>query len=192
MPLSSGERDLISRASRRDPEAFAELYVRSYERVLRRVVSIVKDPVDAEDITSEAFLRAWDSISSFETRDVSIQAWFCTIAEHLALKYIARRRLSVEAEDVDLVASVSSNPAFLAERNAEMAILQSAIAQLPDEQREVISRRFLEELSYAELGNATGRPPGSLRVIQHRAIKALRTILMRQYEAAPLAKLGRR
>lgn len=182
MALSSEERALISRASKRDPEAFSELYLRFYDRVLRRVLVIVKDPYDAEDITSEAFLRAWNSISKFEARDVSILAWFCTIAEHLALKYVSKQRPCVDVDDVVIHARKDSNPITLVERKSDIAVLDSAIARLPVDQQEVISRHFIEELSYTELGEVTGRPVGTIRVIQHRALKALRTMLTSREE----------
>ena len=66
MALSSDERTLIARATKRDPEAFAQLYIQFYEPVLRRVSAIVRDRHDAEDVTSEAFLRAWNAIPRFE------------------------------------------------------------------------------------------------------------------------------
>jgi RNA polymerase sigma-70 factor (ECF subfamily) len=177
MAISSEERTLISRAVKRDPEAFAQLYVRFYDQVLRRVSTIVRDRYDAEDVTSEAFLRAWNAIPRFEVRDVSILAWFCTIAERLAVKHVKGRRPSIAVDDMLLDLSPEGDPVRCLEREADIATVRSALEQLPMMQREIVSRRFLHDLSYDELGVATGKSVGTIRVIQHRALKALRTIV---------------
>jgi len=186
MPISSDERTLISRAIKRDPEAFARLYVQFYEPVLRRVTTIVHDRYDAEDVTSEAFLRAWNAIPRFQDRDISILAWFSTIAERLAVKQMKARRPFVAIEDVVLDAPSNSNPDVLVEQAADRATLKSALEELPYTQREVVSRHFLEELSYTELGMVTGKSVGTVRVIQHRALKTLRAILSNR-EGRPMA-----
>ena len=190
MALSLEERSLIARAVKPDPEAFSDLYVQFYDRVLQRVCLIVRDRHDAEDVTSEAFLRAWNAIPRFQDRDVTILAWFCTIAEHLAIKHVKGRRASVAVEDVVLGAPSEDSPDSVYERGVDSALLKSAILELPLMQREVVSKRFLEDLSYSELGAATGKSVGSVRVIQHRALKALRGILSaREGHAVTSAKI---
>ena len=193
MPLASEERTLISRAIKRDPEAFAQLYVQFYEPVLRRVAMIVGDRHDAEDVTSEAFLRAWNAIDRFQDRDVSILAWFATIAERLAVKHMKSRRPSIDVDDVILGAPVDSNPEVLVQREADLATLKSAIEELSPIQREIVSKRFLDDQSYCELGLALGKPVGTVRVIQHRALRALKDILStRGEQRAPRAVLRSR
>ena len=185
MAISSEERTLIARAVKRDPEAFAQLYVRFYDPVLRRVAMIVRDRYDAEDVTSEAFLRAWNAIPRFEVRDVSILAWFCTIAERLAVKHVKGRRPSVAVDDMLFDVSLEAAPDLAFEREADIAIVKAALEELPMMQREIVSRRFLDDLSYNELGLATGKSVGSVRVIQHRALKALRAIVTAKLAPRP-------
>lgn len=182
MALDSQERALIARAVKRDPEAFSQLYVNYYDQVLRRVSSIVRNRNEAEDITSEAFLRAWNAISRFEPRDVSIVAWFSTIAERLAVKHMKNRRPSVAVDDVVLGAPQSHSPEARVEKASELATLQSALENLPDTQREIVAMHFLQELSFTEVGLATGKSVGTVRVIKHRALKTLRAILTSRQE----------
>jgi RNA polymerase sigma-70 factor, ECF subfamily len=188
MPLAPEERVLISKAIRRDPEAFSELYVRFYEPVLRRVSRIVGDRHDAEDVTSEAFLRAWNAIGRFQDRDVSILAWFATIAERLAVKHMKNRRPSVDVDDVVVGAPSEFNPEVVVQRKAELATLTSAIQALSPIQQEIVSKRFLDDQSYVELGQALGKPVGTVRVIQHRALKALKVILAARGERRAVIK----
>jgi RNA polymerase sigma-70 factor (ECF subfamily) len=98
MALSPEERILISRAVKRDRDAFAKLYVQYHDSVLRRVMLIVGRREEAEDITGEAFLRAWNAVDRFEDRDVSILAWLCKIAERRAYEHIRKHRPSVDLD----------------------------------------------------------------------------------------------
>ena len=110
-----------------------------------------------------------------------------TIAERLAIKHIKSRRLSVPVEDVILGAPLSSNPDNVFEQAVDYALLRSAIEELPGVQREVVAQRFLNDLSYSEVGVATGRPVGTVRVIQHRALKALKVILAKNEKQVAMA-----
>ena len=78
MALSLEERSLIARAVKHDPEAFSDLYVQFYDRVLQRVCLIVRDRHDAEDVTSEAFFTAWNAKPRFQDPDETILSWYCT------------------------------------------------------------------------------------------------------------------
>ena len=79
------EATLVARAINRDREAFAELYFRHHDVVLRRVRRVIGDTQDSYDITSEVFLRAWNTIDRYEDRGVPILAWLCTIGHRLAI-----------------------------------------------------------------------------------------------------------
>ncbi|HWO72945.1 MAG TPA: sigma-70 family RNA polymerase sigma factor [Dehalococcoidia bacterium] len=179
MVLSQEERILIRRAAERDREAFAILYLRYHDAVHRRVSALVSNQQEADDITSEAFLRAWNAIDRFEDRDVSILAWLSTIAQRLAFKQLSKRRPSLSLDDVSLEADGRESPEEVAERAVQAARLRRALVELPHLQREVLSKRFLEQLSYDEVGTALGKPVGTVRVIQHRALRALRSVLSR-------------
>jgi RNA polymerase sigma-70 factor (ECF subfamily) len=177
MAISHEERVLIAHAIKRDHEAFATLYVQYYDAVMRRVTGIVDNREEAADITSEAFLRAWNAISRFEDRDISIQAWLCTIAERLAFKHLKKRRPQVELDNVSLEANSEESPERILELQTEAADVRLALVELPDMQRQVLSKRFLEGLSYDDIGASLGKPVGTVRVIQHRALRALRVIV---------------
>ena len=183
MALSSDERNLITRAVKRDPEAFADLYVRCHDAVLRRVMVIVRDRGDAEDITAETFLRAWNAIQKFEDRGVSILAWFLTIAERLAFKHVKNMRPSCAVDEISLSAPENTNPEMVVEYAANVATLRSALDELPAAQRDILTGRYLNEMDYNELGNATGKPAGTVRVMHHRALKALRVIMAGKADA---------
>ena len=193
MALSPEERILIRRATNRDSDAFATLYLRYYTLVLRRVSYLVSSRQEAEDIASEAFLRAWNAIDRFEDRDVPILAWLLTIAQRVALKQLSKRRPNVSLDEISLEADTTESPEESVERRAQADQLRQALIELPDLQRDVLSKRFLEQLSYDEVGLAISKRAGTVRVIQHRALRALRLVLARTKElkaAKPAAGLG--
>src|SRR5687767_9357218 len=99
MAISPEERILIRRATDRDADAFATIYLRYYTPVLQKVTYLVNSRHEAEDIASETFLRAWNAIDRFEDRDVPILAWLLTIAQRVALKHLGKRRPSVSLDE---------------------------------------------------------------------------------------------
>jgi len=180
MELSIEERRLIDRAVHREPEAFSELYLRYHPSVLRHIYYVVGDVEEASDITSEAFLRAWKAIERFEDRGVSIRAWLVKIAYNLATRHVKRQKRNRAMSDLDLTVLHDENsptPHEVTEKSFELQSLHWAILSLPTIQRKVIVLRSLNQLSYDEVASIIGKSSGAVRVIQHRAIRALRSLL---------------
>ena len=184
MAISEQERALVELAIRKNREAFADLWVLYKDRVYQRVLSIIRQPDLAEDITSEAFLRAWNAIDKYEPRDVTIVAWLCRIAERLAFRELRRQKPTVEIDGLLLEADVSESPEFLAERKAGSEYILDALGGLPETQRQVLSRRFIDDLSYDEVSRSLGKSVGSVRLIQHRALKALKLVITERQRLA--------
>jgi RNA polymerase sigma-70 factor (ECF subfamily) len=179
MALSSAEKDLLSRAIRRDREAFGELYLLYQKPIFRFVRYLVNDPHEADDLTSETFLRAWNAIDRFEDRDVSIDAWLLKIARNVAMRHlnVRNKRQHVDVEDVVIEANPRYSPERLAEGSMEKDAVRRAILMLPNMQRHVIVLRFLEHRDYTEVEAILGKSAGAIRVLQHRALKALKSLM---------------
>lgn len=186
MASSTEERTLVERAVSRDKEAFAELYVTYHDAVLRRVRRIIGNQQEAYDITSEVFLRAWNTIDRYEERGIPILAWLCTIGQRLAVTHLGKRRWNLTLDQIEFEAHKGESPDEIAERRAIANNLRSALTELPELQREVLSKRFLEELTYDEIGRSLGKRPGTVRVIQHRALRALRSVVLRNGYLRPV------
>src|SRR5438045_4070048 len=75
-PTREEERLLVERAVDRDAEAFAELYDRNVVRVYRHIYYLVNDAREAEDLTAQTFLKAWEAIDRYKERGAPIVAWF--------------------------------------------------------------------------------------------------------------------
>ena len=166
---------LVARAKGGDGEAFGQLYDAYVDMVYRFIYFRVNDRALAEDFTSETFLRALRRISSIDYQGRDIGAWFMTIARNLILdhKKSARTRLEVPtAEDIE------GEPN---ERSPEAAVLDlltserlmAAVRQLGDEQRECVILRFVQGFSVSETAAVMGKNDGSVKALQHRAIRKL-------------------
>lgn len=176
------EEDLIRRAQRREPEAFAQLYEENFDRIYRYVLLRVRNQADAEDITQQVFLKAIENIGSYRWRGMPFASWLFRIAHNLVVdhwKKISREKTDAMApEDIDEMAvGSSSDPATMAELKFDIRQLSMACEQLSDGQREIISLRFAGGLSVAESAKVMGKSEGAVKVLQHAALVKLRRIM---------------
>lgn len=165
---------LVSRAKAGDAEAFGALYDAYAERVYRFLLIRVGQPADAEDLLQQVFLRVIESLPRYEQRGLPFGAWLFRIARNAAIDFGRARRITGRLDPADAWAVDPLEPAELVERAAELAALRTALDALSSEQRDVIVYRFFAGLSHAEIGALVGKREGNVRVIQHRALDALR------------------
>lgn len=165
--------DLVAAAQCGDRDAFAELYGRYAEMVLRYVMFRMGDRPLAEDLTSETFLRALRSIGSVSCQGRDLGAWLVTIARNLIYDHVksAHYRLSISTGDIVQVATDSVEQAVIDADTA--AELWRHVAELTAEQRECIRLRFRDGLSVPETAAAMGRGEGAVKALQHRGVRRL-------------------
>jgi len=168
------ESDLIRRARQRDADAFSELYRRHVDRIYRYLLLRVNDDTVAEDLTSEVFVRALESLASYEDRGAPFAAWLYRIAKARVIDHwrrLQRTDVSLEASDLDVAIElpVGDVVAYKA--------LAGALRHLTDEQQEVIILKFVEGLSIAEVAKITGRTEGAVKALQHRALATLARLM---------------
>ena len=190
MAVTDEERVIVAQAIKKDREAFADLWVLYKDRVYQRVSSIIRQPDLAEDITSEAFLRAWNAIDKYEPRDVTILAWLCRIAERVAFRELKRQKPTTEIDGLMLEADAAESPEYIAEQKAGDDDMLAALHGLPETQRQVLSKRFIDDLSYDDVSKMLGKSVGSVRLIQHRALKALKLIVIERQRLAAMMNSG--
>jgi RNA polymerase sigma-70 factor, ECF subfamily len=183
MPQENLDSQLIARAIERDPEAFAELYAATYDRVFRHIYYLIGDRHEAADLANETFLRAWKVIGKYEDRGLPIENWLLKIGHNLAIRHLRQRRPTSNIENLSLEVREDTLPEAVAETATEADILREAILQLPQPYRQVIVWRFIESMSYDEVQMMLGKSYGAIRVLQYRALLRLREILERSESA---------
>jgi RNA polymerase sigma-70 factor (ECF subfamily) len=166
---------LVELARGGDAEAFGQLYDHYQPSVYRFLYYRVGSVALAEDLTSETFVRALRSISTFRWQGKDFGAWLMTIARNLATDNAksGRSRLEVVTEDMTLHDSSTEGPenAVLAAVTHE-AVLR-ALRELPDEQQECLVLRFLQSRSISETAALLGRSEGAVKQLQLRAVRNL-------------------
>ena len=172
------EESLVRRAQEHDTEAFAELYEKHFAEVYRYVALRIGIRMEAEDVTQQVFVNAFQAISSYKWRGLPFAAWLFRIARNL----IIDRSRKLAREPVlpldEVRAQSSDDPVLSVEQKLSIEQLNVATKRLTTAQREVIALRFAGGLSTAEVAKAMGRSEGAVKALQHSALVALRKILL--------------
>jgi RNA polymerase sigma-70 factor (ECF subfamily) len=177
-PLSRDEeRLLVHRAIDRDTGAFAALYDLHVVRVYRHIYYLVNDAREAEDLTAQTFLKAWEAIDRYQERGAPFVAWLLRIGHNLTVSHLRSKRDHSMLDDGFVDQKLTRNPEEALERSTEEDSVRQALLRLRDEQRQVIMLRFVEEMDYREVAAVIGKSVPAVRVIQHRALGNLRKII---------------
>jgi RNA polymerase sigma-70 factor (ECF subfamily) len=195
----SRERELVRLASSGDQRAIGSLYDIYVVPLYRFCLSKLSNETDAEDLTEEIFLKAITSIDKFTWRDTTrkrddeapefnpFRAWLFRIARNQIIstyrKKDTRSRVDVHYEDEPIwIADQAPGPEEITERKFLLEQAAAAIEQLPESQRDVVQLRFMGNMKVSEIAAALGKEPGNVRVLQHKALKNLRTILAGEFD----------
>lgn len=166
------------RAAQADRAAFGALYRRYLDRVYGYAFYLLGDHHDAEDATERTFLAALDAIGRFRDEGATFRSWLFRIAHNQianALRTRARRRVSPLDGVIEPVAE--TDPVADADAADDARRVRAALAELSEDRRQVVVLRFVDGLSAREIGAVLGRSEGAVRVLQHRALRELATIL---------------
>lgn len=151
---------LVQRCLSGDTEAFGELVARYEKPLFNAALRLLRDREEARDATQNAFVKAWQNLAQFD-RSRRFFSWIYRITLNESLNRATRRRRS-EPLDERLVDHAPS-PAEASERNQQSALLERAMALLPDAHREVLVLRHWLDLSYDEIGEAIQLPAKTVK-----------------------------
>jgi RNA polymerase sigma-70 factor, ECF subfamily len=169
--------DVIDRARNGDRVAFAELYDSYVDSVYRYVLYRVREPSDAEDLTSEVFTRAFANIHRYRWQGKSFLAWLYTIARNAITDRRRRERPTVDIDTAYGVAEDGPTAHDHAVHGERVVALRGAVRYLTVEQQEVLRLRFEQDMSSRQVAKVLGKNEGAIRALQFRALGRLRKIL---------------
>jgi RNA polymerase sigma-70 factor, ECF subfamily len=154
------------------PLDFDALYRESRDDVYAYVVTLLRSRSAAEDVTAQAFERAFRKARTYDSGKGGPRAWLFGIARHAALDELRRgkRVATLVAEPVDAAAATDE----AAERALERAVVRNALATLPPRDREVVALKFLAGLDNAEIAAVLGVSASNAGTQLHRAMTKLR------------------
>jgi RNA polymerase sigma-70 factor, ECF subfamily len=162
---------LLIEAAQRDRTAFAPLYERYVDQIFAYAHSLTRNRELAEDVTAATFAKAIEDLPRFEWRGVPYSAWLYRVASNLVARQ-ARRPAWVDIDTHQPIDHVT--PEVIAEQRDREAAVRSAVALLPDDQRQAVVLRFGGELRNREIAEIMGRSEGAVKLLTFRAMTALR------------------
>jgi RNA polymerase sigma-70 factor, ECF subfamily len=177
------DRQLVERAQRGDKQAFS-LLVEKYQRKLARLLSrFIRDPAEVEDVTQEAFIKAYRALPAFRG-DSAFYTWLYRIGINTAKNYLmalgrrAPTSTEIEAEEAEGFEEGEqlrdiNTPESLLLSNEIAETVNATIEKLPEELRRAIQMRELEGMSYEDIAQAMDCPIGTVRSRIFRAREAI-------------------
>ncbi len=172
------ENDLIEQA-KTNPDAFGRLYELYVDRIYNYIYYRVGNHHDAEDLTAKVFFRALNHIPRYKNNGAPFAAWLYRIAHNLVANWHRdhSRRQVVALDHVNLSGEGQETPHVAVERANESELLLEAIQKLPAERQELLTLKFVEKMSNAEIGQLMGRSEGAIKSLYHRTLMSLKKLL---------------
>ena len=155
------ETAIVEAVRRGRREGQTEMVGRYAERVFAMIVRQVPDVMDAQELTQDTFLRAFDHIDSYDPSKASLSTWLCRIAYRLTLDFLKRRRpMIVSIEDTSVWQTDISDEALETElstgREENIERLQMLMDDLPDDERMLLTLYYFEDRPLTEIAYITG------------------------------------
>ncbi|MEX0617266.1 MAG: sigma-70 family RNA polymerase sigma factor [Candidatus Woykebacteria bacterium] len=170
------EEDLIEEARQGNVSSFQTLYMRYLDPIYRYFFFQTKDKFLAEDLAQEVFIRVYRSIGSYNKEKGSFTSWLYRIAHNLLVDYYRGKKTLSLKEGIE--ASYSEDWLEKLDRDEKLQKVKEALTLLPSDYHEVVVLRFFEDLSVEEVAEIVGKSEENVRVIQHRAIRKLKEVII--------------
>lgn len=171
------DRVLIQRGQQGDREAIAQLYRRYAHAIGRYVTYRVPDDAAVEDITAEVFLRMIEGLPQYRATGAPFDAWLYRIAAARVADYYRQQARHPEHTLPDDVADRTPPLDVSVQEREELDTLRRAISQLPDHYQDIITLRFVERKSLAEVAAIQNKSVHAVGMAQHRALKQLARLI---------------
>jgi len=175
------EKYLLFRAKNKDPEAFASVYDLYTDRIYRFIYFKVNRKEEAQDLTSEVFLKTWQYI--IDGKEIkNLNALFYKIARNLVIDFYRKAsQKDVSLTEAEKLEDQPKSDEIELEKIAQKIQfdqVEEKLRQLKDEYREIIVLRYMEDMSIGEIAQIVGKKKGAIRVILFRALNALRDLMI--------------
>jgi len=172
------EHNLVARAKEGEAEAFGLLYDFYMPRIYRFVLFKVGHREEAEDLTHQVFLKAWEHVETYESRGYPFGSWLYRIARNAVIDHHRRSKPQVSIDDLgpDILTEEGTQGKEL-DIKIEWSVMLESIFKLKDVEQDVLIMRFVDDLTHQEVAKAIGKSEGATKVIQHRALKNLKKLI---------------
>ena len=198
-PMTWTDEELVARSRKGDVESFNQLITRWERPIYALAYRVIGQEEDARDVTQETFLRAFRGIGAFKGQ-AKFSSWLYRIALNLCRDWIRRRRrtpITLVPEDVeleDLAADVGASESVedLVARRELSAVVEVAMAKLPEEQRTAIILKEYHGMTFQEIADLQGCPLSTVKTRLYQGLSVLRRELGTSQVAVPRGAVGGR
>lgn len=168
------ETELVEAVRQGRREGQTEMVSRYAERVFAMIARQVPDMMDAQELTQDAFLRAFSHIDSYDSHKASLSTWLCRIAYRLTLDHLRRRQpVIVAMEDNTDISDEELEAELSTGREERIEQLMEVIDELPDDERMLLTLYYFEDRPLTEITYITGIEPAALANRLYRTRKKL-------------------
>jgi RNA polymerase sigma factor (sigma-70 family) len=162
----------LVKASRRDPAAFATLYRRYVTPIYRYLYSRVGEAAMAEDLTTQVFIEALEGLANYREQG-HFAAWLFTIARRRVADHYRRQRSHLPLDEALDSPAGGESPLVRLVRQESLQRLASLVAELDEDQQELLRLRFAGGLTYGQIGAVVGRSEAAVKMAVHRLLRHL-------------------
>lgn len=172
LPLNSG-------SLRLDKNELVEIYDQYSPRIYRYALRLLGDPDVAEDCVAETFSRFLQALKRGGGPTSNLQAYLYRVAHNWVIDYYRNKPVQEQLQP-ELADEKQENPLAQVTENLQKERVRDALFHLTSEQRQVIMLRFYEDWSHEDIAKLIGKTSQATRALQHRAVEALRRMLVEQ------------
>ena len=174
-------RELVARGQQGDRDALEELYLIHFDRIYSYLHVSVGNRHDAEDLTTQTFLKMLEKIGTFKWQSAPFSAWLFRIAHNLAMDHFrSRRRWQPEEEVPEPPGEEEPSAELVAMKTIGRESMLKLIEGLSPEQQQVLTLKFVFNLPNAEVAAILDKTEGAIKSLQHRALVSLQKQVQRQ------------
>jgi RNA polymerase sigma factor (sigma-70 family) len=147
-----------------DREAFAQVFAHYGPRVKGYLLRLGMDSAQAEELSQDVMVAVWRKAATFDRRQASVSTWIFRIARNRRIDVFRHdRRAQLDIHDPAFQPPAEAQPDAVAEAGEQEAQVRRAMAELPQEQRDLIRKAFYEDLSHSQIAEKTGVPLGTVK-----------------------------
>lgn len=178
--LNAKHYTMLAEKAKLDNNAFIELYKYFFPRVYNFIFARIKNSADADDITSEVFIKMNDKLNSFDSKKASFSTWLFRIAVNALIDHTRKQDIRGETEWDDVFSPespVADTPEANAMREEDNKELLLALDKLSDREKKIVEMRYFADAEFDFIAESLNMKPTAVRVALHRALGKLKNIL---------------
>jgi RNA polymerase sigma-70 factor (ECF subfamily) len=179
-PPLPDEATLVRRAIAGDEHAFARLYDGYVERVYRFIFFRISDDAVTEDLVSQVFLKAWQSLDRYKIGNSPFIAWLYAIARNLVIDHYRSKKDWVPLEEAAALPSDMQSPDDEAQLHFDLEAMRDALQVLSPDQQQVLILKYIAGLPNPDIAKIMNKQEGTIRGLQMRGLQVLAKYMHRE------------